>query len=307
MRFAVTPPTIPYSTDQVTSIVDLTVTLTNDDTKPVACGQVTFTFPYGDGGGNGDQPITADPSTITTAPGDATPWAVSSDGTGKAYALTLPPVTGLAAGETASFVFGAVIVNATPGPGNIDVAAVVDGTTVNGTVTVDKDRAAQPGDGVPAFVTFTVTPERIAQGTEATITWEVTGATTCVLEPGPTTLVPPDQGTLPVTVWDSTVYRIVALSSRGTARDKAPVTVMPVVIDDFSALHKGQVLPGTEVTLSWATAFAAACSIDQGVGPVRPLDRGTVTVKPMQTTVYTLTASGLNPRSRSVTVAVTGS
>jgi hypothetical protein len=306
MRFAVTPPTIPYSTDQVTSIVDLTVTMTNDDSKPVACGRVTFTFPYGTGAGNGDQPITADPSTITTAPGDATPWAISSDGTGKAYALTLPPVTGLAAGESASFVFGAVVVNTSPGPGNIDVAAVVDGSTVNGTVTVDKNRVAQPGDGAPAIVNFTVTPERIAQGGTATIAWEVTGATTCVLEPGPTPLSPPDKGSLPVQVWDSTLFSLVALSTRGQAGAKAPVTVMSVAIDDFSATPRGSVLPDTEVTLSWTTAYAATCSIDQGVGPVTPTDAGSVVVRPKQTTVYTLTASGLHQQSGSVTVVVAG-
>jgi hypothetical protein len=273
--------------------------MTNDGTKPVACGTVILTIPHGDP----TTSLTDDPSSITTAAGDSTPWAVSSDGSGTVYAVTLPPATGLAAGEAASFTLGAVIVNKSPGGGRIDVAANVDGVPVHDHVLVQKDHAAQPGEGAPVIDSFTVDPERIAKGGQATVSWQVQGATTCVLEPGPVPLTPADHGSLPVTVHDSTIYRLVALSSGGTDTTTATATVMPVSIDSFVASPPGPVTAGVEVTLSWRTAYADTRSIDQGVGPVDA--SGSVKVTPTQTTVYTLTASGLDQRSAAVTVTVT--
>jgi len=47
---------------------------------------------------------------------------------------------------------------------------------------------------------------------------------------------------------------------------------------------------GQSATLSWSTSGATSVSIDNGVGPQPP--SGSVTVSPLQTTVYTLTATG---------------
>lgn len=300
MQFAVQPTSVPYSTESVTSIVDVTVTLTNDTAAPVACGSATFTFPQGGGIGA----LTADPSTITTAPGDSTPWAISSDGGGRADALILPPAVGLASGESVSFTFGSIIVNTAGGSGPIDVSAIVNGAPVIQTVVVQKDRPAQPSDGLPVISKFTVAPEQIALGGTAIVSWTVANATTCILDPGPTTLPSPITGQLPLTVSASTVFHLVALSAGGIARDQAAVTVMPVSIDSLTASPPGPVAAGVEVELTWATSYAIGCTIDNGVGPV-PLS-GSVKVAPMRTTIYTLTASGLQQQSRSITVTVTG-
>jgi hypothetical protein len=298
LRFTVEPITVPYSTEQAMSVVELAVTMTNDGTAPVTCGEAVFTFAKGDP----TTTLSDDPSTITTAPGDATPWAISSDRTGVAHALTLPPASGLAPGGAASFIFGAIVVNRSPGHGGIDIAVTVDGVPVHGEVVVQKDRPAKPGEGTPIIAEFAVEPERIALGGTATVSWQVVGSTTCILEPGPVPLPSPDQGELPVSVWDSTIYNLVALSASGTARATASVAVMPVSIDAFTASPRVPITPGVEVTLEWQTRYARTCSIDQGVGPVDT--SGSIKVKPMQTTVYTLTASGLDQRAASVTVTV---
>ena len=48
---------------------------------------------------------------------------------------------------------------------------------------------------------------------------------------------------------------------------------------------------GEPVTISWSAANAASVRIDQGVGEVSPMARGSVTVHPTQSTTYTCTAT----------------
>jgi hypothetical protein len=61
------------------------------------------------------------------------------------------------------------------------------------------------------------------------------------------------------------------------------------VIKDFSA-EPAAIKRGKSATLTWNTDFADSCVIEPGVGAVAP--NGSVTVKPKDTTVYTLTAEG---------------
>lgn len=298
MRFTVAPSVVAYSTDDSISVVDLTATIVNDRPEPLSCGPVVFTIPTGES----DTALTSDPSTITTAPGESTPWAVSSDSSGRVHALALPPVTQIAAGASVSFVFGSVAVNRSAGVSAIEVVAELDGVQVTGTAHVTKDHPAEPGEGMPVIERFGVDPEQVARGGVTVVSWRVTGAATAVLEPGPVPLVPPDQGDLRVTVWDTTIFRLLAPGVAGTARASTVATVMPVVIEAFGADPAGPIGAGVEVTLGWRTRYANSCSIDQGVGPVATY--GSVTVTPRQTTVYTLNASGREPRSSAVTIEV---
>jgi phospholipase C len=56
------------------------------------------------------------------------------------------------------------------------------------------------------------------------------------------------------------------------------------------------VAPGGAVTLSWQATNASAVSIDNGVGNVTPVSRGSYCcVKPSQTTTYTATATSIYP------------
>ena len=77
--------------------------------------------------------------------------------------------------------------------------------------------------------------------------------------------------------------------------------MQPVAVDSFTAAP-ATVTPGEPVLLSWETAFAAACSIDQGIGPVPT--SGSMVVQPQLSTTYTLTAEGRDPVTRAVTVEV---
>jgi hypothetical protein len=63
----------------------------------------------------------------------------------------------------------------------------------------------------------------------------------------------------------------------------------PPVINNFGA-SPSAIFSGQPATLSWSTSNATAVSIDNGIGS-QPVS-GSVTVSPVQTTVYTLTATG---------------
>jgi hypothetical protein len=73
----------------------------------------------------------------------------------------------------------------------------------------------------------------------------------------------------------------------------APVSVKKPrpVIDDFSA-GATNILWGENVTLRWAVSHAAVVTIDNGVGQVAPA--GAISVAPLKTVKYTLTAAGDN-------------
>lgn len=302
-RYEVRPATVAYSVDdRRRSIVRLAVTAKNEGTEAVACRRITVRVPY-------DQitkptTLTTDPTTITVSVGDATPWAITTSGDGVCHAVPLPPATGIAPGATAELVLANLVVNTMPGPVAIGIDETVGQVTASTSVTVTKDAPVGTGGDPPAITAFTATPAEIALGARATIAWHVTGADVCTLAPGPVTLPSPASGTLDVPVLRTTIFTLEALAVAGQASASATVTVMPTTVDGFSADPPGPVRRGTPVTLRWSTQFASSCAIDQGVGEV-PLS-GDRVVTPAQTTVYTLTAAGLDPQARSVTVEVAG-
>ena len=76
------------------------------------------------------------------------------------------------------------------------------------------------------------------------------------------------------------------------------------VIHTFSA-EPDVVGPGESATLLWETENATSCSMDQDIGQMDP--NGSILVSPLETTQYTLTATGpAGTTEASVTVTVTG-
>jgi hypothetical protein len=90
-------------------------------------------------------------------------------------------------------------------------------------------------------------------------------------------------------------------NDRSGSQEKT-VTVPPVSIGPFTA-SAPVIAPGNSTTLTWTAAWASACSIDQGVGPVDRLG-GSKPVSPATTTTYTLTADGFEPQQSAVTIGV---
>jgi hypothetical protein len=298
LKCSVTPETVPFSAGDKRSIVSLTITAVNDAPEPAECPRLRIVIPSDPIDKAGA--LTTDPTTFTVDVGDATPWAIFTSGNGTCYAAPLPPATGLPAGGKAEFIVAEIVVNSMPGPVDISVFQAADEVPI--IVRVTKDRPATAEGAPPRITRFEATPDQVALGAEATIGWEVTGAQSCTLAPGPVTLPSPAAGLVTLPVLHTTDFTLTALGAGGAASATRTVIVQPAEITAFAAQPAGPVGSGQQVTLGWRTRFASSCSIDQGVGPVPAEGSAVVTVP--ATTVYTLVAAGLDQQERSITVEV---
>ena len=141
---------------------------------------------------------------------------------------------------------------------------------------------------MPPIVEIFAAPETIIFGESTTITWNSTGADTCVIEPDIKEVDP--SGNLTAEPNETTTYTIVATGPGGTATDEVTVTVLnPEPIVEFVAEPETLVL-GESTTLTWFTEYADTCVIEPDIGAVDL--NGSMMVTPTQTTTYTITATG---------------
>jgi hypothetical protein len=150
-------------------------------------------------------------------------------------------------------------------------------------------------------LSFSATPRYLGQGEETTFEWETAGAASCTLDPGGIALEPPAAGKLALPVEVSSPYTLTASGYGREYPSTRLVTVMPVELTRFDATP--QMAPtGGEVTLSWDAKWASGFYLDP---PGQALDRRTssLTVRPTRTTIYKLTARGLEERTAEVTVS----
>jgi Big-like domain-containing protein/FG-GAP repeat protein/K319-like protein len=141
---------------------------------------------------------------------------------------------------------------------------------------------------IPAVsVTLTAEPETSEDG-QFVLTWESENADTCVIEPGVGTVA--SNGSTSVAVTDSTTFTAMAIGIYGTATDDVTVRVgVPLPTVSISA-DQTEIIAGEPVNLSWTSTSASSVSIEPTIGNV-VLNGGT-TVSPVETTTYTITASG---------------
>ena len=297
LSYLVDPTSVDYSvgTDRL-SVVDVVVSATNGTDHEIACSSIAFEVVTG----WGKESLTADPSTVAVAAGAATPWAIGG-GDGTWTAVPLPPVTTVPAGGRIEFRLADVIVNDAEGYAEIHITEVTDASRET-VVSVHKAQPAPDGT-TPTIDAFTADPPVVALGGTTTLSWATTDADRCVLGPGAVDLPDPHSGRMPLALDHTTVFVLDAVAAGGRTTATVTATVGSVEIVDLGADPAGPVAAGAEVTLHWQTRYAASCSIDQGIGPVA--EAGTTVVRPARTTVYTLSALGLNSLSRSVTVEVT--
>jgi hypothetical protein len=149
------------------------------------------------------------------------------------------------------------------------------------TVTVDAARITR----------FEASATDVAQKAPVTLSWTTENAESCALEYAGSTFPVATTGKQEVTPEQTTVYTLSCQGAGGSVDSRQiTVTVLPVTINAFTEddleLHDG------DIYLRWSTTGAAACSIDQGIGPVAVT--GTKYVSPQVRTTYTLTCQGLN-------------
>ncbi len=143
---------------------------------------------------------------------------------------------------------------------------------------------------MPVITSFTANPSIITLGQSATLTWNVTGATSVGIQPdiGGVAL----SGSLAVTPASTTAYTLTATSAYGSATSTVTVTVnpsaAPPVASSFT-VSPAVITPGQSATLSWSVTGADSVRIDPSVGNVPA--SGSQQVSPSSTTTYMLTAS----------------
>ncbi|MBV9067420.1 MAG: hypothetical protein JO093_17770 [Acidobacteria bacterium] len=136
--------------------------------------------------------------------------------------------------------------------------------------------------------TFSASPTSINAGQSSTLTWSSTNATSISIDNGVGSK--PASGTASVSPTSTTTYTLTATGPGGTITKTATVTVaQPAPTISFSATPSN-IAAGQGSSLVWNTSNATSVSIDNGVG-AQALS-GAVTVHPVATTTYTLTATG---------------
>jgi hypothetical protein len=153
---------------------------------------------------------------------------------------------------------------------------------------------------------FTAQPAAIQGGGNSTLTWVLQNATSATIDNGIGS-VDPRSGSISVTPNTTTTYTLTAQGQGGPVTAKATVTVSstpfgPPQIVRFEA-SPTNIRPGDTSTLSWSTNNACTTTITPTVGSVTP--NGSTTVKPQQTTTYTLTVVGCDTAKTTVTAPVT--
>lgn len=254
------------------------------------CGAGSGGGNKGGGGGGGSAPtvtLTASQTSITAGQSVTLTWTSNN-----ATTVSIDNGVGAVAANGSTNVTPAATTTYT-----ITASNVSGSTTANVVVTVNP--VAQP-----ATVTISANPAIVAATQPFTLAWTSANAKSVSISPA----LPADDpngtalsGQSTLIGAHTTTYTITATGTNGsTATANTTVTVVLATLTASAAT----ITSGQSVDLNWSTESATAASIDNGVGALIGTT-GKVTVKPTQTTTYTLTATnGAVTSTSQVTVTV---
>ncbi len=178
-------------------------------------------------------------------------------------------------------------------------ATSADGHAVSAPVTV----IVAPGT-IPQIVTFVATPPTIDAGQSTKLCWQVSGSTNISITPDVgSNLNANDCATVSPTT--TTTYTLTATNATGQIQANATVTVGQVRILSFTADPVTSTAAGNPVVLSWQTQNATSVVIvGSELQPQTLAGSGSITVRPITNSTYTLTAYGPSGQTVSVTISV---
>jgi len=150
---------------------------------------------------------------------------------------------------------------------------------------------------------FTATPNTIAEGGSATLSWSVLNSTDVSINHGIGEVEP--TGSVSVSPASSTTYTLTAVGGGSIASAQVTVTVEAEELAIVFFEADPEELPSVEVsTLSWETTGATKVKILPIIGEVDPAGSREVTLSGEQTVTFTLTATnGLDTLTATVDVA----
>ncbi len=160
------------------------------------------------------------------------------------------------------------------------------------------------------ITSFMGDPTTIAENGKSTLSWQTMNADKVTLSPGGNDKLKPNDS-LTVQLAETTVYTLTAFQGEDKAQKQLTITVAPVVIKAFSASSNSPVKAGSEVTLSWETAYATSWKIEAKPKkqPAYTLElngeKDSIAVHPESDTSFTLVCDGFDgPVSKTIEVPV---
>ncbi|MFQ5723538.1 MAG: hypothetical protein ACE5G6_03520, partial [Terriglobia bacterium] len=150
-------------------------------------------------------------------------------------------------------------------------------------------------------VSLQANPMVIKKGESTTLTWETADATSVRFEPSLGTVEL--SGSRSVEPEETTTYRLIATGKGGTTEQSVQVEVQLVLAPVVNLKAKPTVIDqGQTTTLTWETTNATRVQFQPSLGTVEL--NGSRSVKPRETTTYTLIATGEGGRQTEETVRV---
>jgi phospholipase C len=161
-----------------------------------------------------------------------------------------------------------------------------------------------------AIIAFGVQPANIIAGQAATLSWQVTNASSFTISPAVGTGTLPMTGTASVTPTQNTTYTATATDANGrsttatAAVNVVPTGSAPAISLSFQPTVVGA---GQTAVLTWNSTNALSVGITPSVLTEDQTTvglAGSVTVVPAATTTYTATATGVNGVTASTTATI---
>jgi hypothetical protein len=195
-------------------------------------------------------------------------------------------------------------VGSQPLSGSVDVAPTLTTTytlTATGPGGTSTSQATVTVTNRP-IVTFLANPTHIVAGSPATLLWSVSNSVRITIDNGVGPV--PENGSVNVFPTTTTTYTMTAEGRAGTTFAQVTVDVVEVPkILSFTATPS-TIAPGGSALLEWETSGVVFVTIDP-IGDF--FSEGSVTVSPLRTTVYRITATnaaGTATATATVTVPV---
>lgn len=192
----------------------------------------------------------------------------------------------------------------------VGTAKITATSTADGSKSDSVDVTVQaPPPTTPTVNSFGASPDTLDEGLggTATLSWDVSGATSYALSDGTNDITIPQTatGSVDVSPDATTTYTLTATNGAGDTTATATVTVTPAsaapTVNSFQGSATGvsagttiEVAPGTTVSLAWDVSAATSLSLSDGTNDIAITQAlaGSVDVTPTDpSTTYTLTAS----------------
>jgi hypothetical protein len=279
--------------DPRTGSVSVTPTQTTTYTLSAtgASGTVTSTVTVTAGAAAAGNPqiirFEANPVTITAGQQSTLSWTTNGASTASISGVGNVPLN------------GSTTVSPTSTTTYTLTATSADGRSVTAPVTV-----IVTAGQVPQVVTFVANPPTIDAGQTSKLCWQVTNATNISITPGVgSNLNANDCADVKPT--QTTTYTLTATNGSGQIQANVTVNVGQVRITSFTSDPLTSLAAGAPVTLKWTTENASSVVIvGNELGPQTLPANGSLVVKPITNTTYTLTAYAPGGQTVSVTISV---